>query len=87
MLWGFPLVALILSWLCLLHAAAATIVEDTDPSIHFDNTWLMDYNGDNSGGTAHHTNISGATATYSFTGEFGPRDACLCTLLNALYYE
>lgn len=49
--------------------ASATIVEDTDPAINFDDSWILDNNGDNSQGVAHRTNISGGQATYSFTGE------------------
>jgi len=57
-------------WLCLLlHEAVATVVEDSDSGISYDSTWTLDGNGYNSGGSAHHTNISGGTATYSFTGK------------------
>jgi hypothetical protein len=72
MLWSSLSTVHAVSWLCLLlRAAVATIVEDSSPSIHYDSTWSIDGNGYNSGGSAHHTNISGGAATYSFTGEFG----------------
>lgn len=47
----------------------ALIVQDTDSAIKFDNTWVIDGNGDNSGGSAHRTNISSGTASYQFQGE------------------
>lgn len=55
-------------WLCLLHAALATIV-DASPN-NRDRSWPADVSGRHTGGSRH-TNISGATATYSFAGEFG----------------
>lgn len=66
-------------WLVLLlHIALATVVEDTDPSIHYDGTWtVLDTQWD-SGGTTHATNITGGTATSSFNGEFDAED-CFCT--------
>jgi hypothetical protein len=66
----------VVSWLCLLLCGAvATTVEDGDAAIHYDTTWTLDENGTNSGGSAHHTNISGGTATYWFAGEFGAQGA------------
>lgn len=61
----------ILLLLLLLRGAVATTVEDTDPSIRWDGAWITDDNTSNSGGCAQHTNMTGATATFSFTGEFG----------------
>ena len=73
------------SWLCLLSRmspiAMAVTVEDTDPTVHSDNTWTIDGYYKNSGSSAHHTNITGGTATYSFTGEGGAFEICLCTLV------
>ena len=64
-------------WLyLLLHTTLATIVEDSNPSIHYDASWTTDINGYYSGGSAHHTNINGGTANYTFTGEFGPHVPC-----------
>lgn len=85
MLWGFPPGVRRAFWLCLLlHVAVATIVEDTSLSIHYDSTWLIDGNGYNSGGSAHHTNISGGTATYLFTGEFVDHHGSLPKFASAL---
>jgi len=65
-----------IAWLCLLsHAALAKIVDD--PDISYSSDWTQEKNnGYYSGGTAHHTNISGATANYSFTGEFAVHGRC-----------
>lgn len=59
-----------LSVLCLLRSSAtATIIQDSDPSIVYDKTWVLDDNGTNSNGSAHHTNMTGGTATYTFMGQ------------------
>ena len=64
------------AWLCLLHAALATIVQDNSTDISYDGNWIEDRNNYYSGGTVHRTNISGATARYSFTGEFAAHVPC-----------
>jgi len=67
------------AWLCLLsHAALAIIVDDSSPSISYSSgVWTQENKNDYySGGTAHHTNISGAAANYSFTGEFAVHGRC-----------
>jgi len=59
------------AWLFLLsHAALAKIVDDSSTDISYSSgVWTSESkNGYYSGETAHHTNISGATANYSFTG-------------------
>ena len=57
-------------WLfLLLHTVLATVVQDTDPSIHYDNTWKFLHNPYYSGRTARGTNITGGAASYSFKGE------------------
>lgn len=60
--------AYILLELC-CTSVLATIVEESDPNIHWDDTWLLDVNTGLSGGFARRTNITGGKATYSFTGE------------------
>lgn len=52
-----------------LTSVLGATVEDSDVNIHWDDTWSLDMNGYNSGGSAHHTNITGGKATYSFTGK------------------
>ena len=70
MLWNSLPMLHAISWLCLLlHEAVVTVVEDSDPGISYNPTWILDGNRYNSGGSAHHTNISGGTMTYSFTGK------------------
>jgi hypothetical protein len=65
----------------LSHKAIATIIEDTDPNVHFDNTWTTEAYHANSGGIAHLTNVSGGTATFSFTGEYNDiAEVYLCAL-------
>ncbi|KAF8299223.1 hypothetical protein DL93DRAFT_2091244 [Clavulina sp. PMI_390] len=55
--------------LCLLWfwEANATVVQDTDPTITFDSTWMLDPNTQNSGGFGHRTNTTGGVASYKFT--------------------
>jgi hypothetical protein len=66
----------VISWLfLLLHTAMATVVQDTDPSIHYDNTWVVFDSQYDSGGTLHATNITGGAASYSFQGEDARRRA------------
>ncbi|KAF8299221.1 hypothetical protein DL93DRAFT_2102971 [Clavulina sp. PMI_390] len=61
--------AILICW-CQWLVSAQVVVQDTGPGgPTFDSTWVLDENGDNSGGLAHRTSQNGGTATFTFTGE------------------